>query len=196
MENIKFNSTGFLKNAEYSCYFGNFLSEYKDCFSGAESLILNVKEERPGANLGRRKPQSIFSEDGKTIEINITFTKFTDGRGRETILPEPSSVFETLGFVLDKTVYKYHAQFSPKVGKRLTEYDVNDIDTLKNHTLVFGLGSNNVENTEISEAIIGQITNVGLSANAPHIPTEIEVTLTNGKVRKATVYQVKGIYKL
>lgn len=196
MENIKFNPTGFLKNAEYSFYFGNFLSEYKDCFGDAESLIFNVEEERLGADLDRRKPQSVFSENGKTIEINISFTKFSDHRGRETILPEPSSVFDNLGFVLDKTVYRYHSQFSSAVGKRLTDYDANDIDTLKNRTLVLGLGSNSVKNTEVTEAIIGQITNVGLSANVPHIPTEIEVTLTNGKVRKASVYQVKGIYEL
>lgn len=195
-ENIHFNATGFLKNAEYSFHVLPFLFEYKNSFGNAELLTLNLEEIHSGFENLRRKEQFIFSEDGKTVEVNITFQKFSDTKGRITGVPEARHVFETLGFVFDKVVYEYYIKFGQEIDQRFTDYDANDIETIKNRILLFGIGSKNVADNRINETIVGQVTTVYLSGNLPHIPTDVDITLNNGNVQKVSVYEIKKMYRI
>ncbi len=195
-ENIHFTATGFLKNAEYSFHVLPLLYEYKNSFGHAESLRLNLEEIHLGFENLRRKEQFVFSEDGKTIEINITFQRFYDAKGKITGTPEARQVFETLSFVFDKVVYEYYIRFGQEINKRLTDYDANDVETIKNRTLLFGIGSKNVADNRINRTIIGKITTVYLSGNAPHIPTDVDITLNNDNVQKMSVYEVKKIHEI
>lgn len=194
--NIHFNVTGFLKNAEYSFHVLPFLLEYKNSFGNAELLTLNLEEIHSGFENLKRTEQFIFSEDGKKVEINITFQKFSDTKGQITGVPEASQVFETLGFVFDKVIYEYYSKFGQEINQRFTDYDANDIETIKNKILLFGIGRRDVADNRINKIIVGQITAVYLSSNSPHIPTGVDITLNNGNVQKVSVYEVKNIYRI
>jgi len=193
-DKIHFNATGFLKDAKYSFHVYPFLSEYSNSFGNAESLTLNIDEVQIGFEY--RKPQSIISDDGKTIEINVSFSKFCNPKGVITGQPEPAQVFETLRFVLDKVVNEYYQQFSHELKKLFTDYSADEIENIKNRTLLFGIGSRRVDDSKVMKTIIGRITTVYLSANPPHIPTEVDITLANGNVEKVHVFAVKKIYEI
>ncbi len=196
VNNIRIRPTGFLSKAEYSFHFQPFLADYRDWFGNAETLTVNIEEERSGIQLQRRKEQCIISEDGNTIEVNTSFSKFTDRKGRETILPEPYQVFQTLHFVMDKAVLKYHQQFGQEIERRFTDYDAENLDGIRNRTLIFGLGSNSVNDTEVTEAIIGNITMAYYAANNPNLLTAVDITPVHGDVNRVNVYRVKKIFEL
>ena len=196
INNIHVRATGFLLNSEYSFYFQSLLTNYRDWFGNAESLTVNIEEERPGIQLHNRKEQCILSEHGNTVEVNISFSKFTDCKGREIILPEPYHVFQTLYFVMDKAVLKYHQRFGQEIERRFTDYNADTIDGIKNKTLIFGLGSNSMNDTEIREAIIGNITLVHFATNSPNLLTGVDITPVYGEIKKVNVYQIKKIFEL
>lgn len=105
---INYKTTGFLKDASYSFYLYSFLSDYKNSFKGADSLTLNLEEIR----IDRSKKESIvISPDGKTIEINVSDSKYLDKNGNISSVPSPEEIFSTLRFVLDKAVQRYAIQF-------------------------------------------------------------------------------------
>ena len=91
VENINVNTSGFLKAAEYSFQMYPLLSNYKNSFGNAEFLILNI-EEHPSIISFTDKKQYEFTEDGKKVEINISFSKSYNTKGKETGQPDRKSV--------------------------------------------------------------------------------------------------------
>lgn len=106
----KFHTLGFLKDATYTFYIPQILDEFEDSFLNAETLTLNLVEVFAGSK--HREKAIIFSEDGKSIEINITESKFKDKKGNYTEAPTPNSVFKHVRFILNKAVKEYAEKFS------------------------------------------------------------------------------------
>jgi hypothetical protein len=112
IDKLHFNTTGFLSDASYSFHLHNILCKYKDSFGNAESLTLNLEEVPPGLPSGYNKKQIDFSEDGKSVIINLISQKFTDQKNKIIRTPSPATVFKTIHFVLGTAVKKYKEQFS------------------------------------------------------------------------------------
>ena len=97
---------------------------------------------------------------------------------------------------MDKAVLKYHQRFGQEIERRFTDYNADTIDGIKNKTLIFGLGSNSMNDTEIREAIIGNITLVHFATNSPNLLTGVDITPVYGEIKKVNVYQIKKIFEL
>ncbi|MDD4720984.1 MAG: hypothetical protein PHQ88_09065 [Bacteroides sp.] len=194
VENINVNTSGFLKAAEYSFQMYPLLSNYKNSFGNAEFLILNI-EEHPSIISFTDKKQYEFTEDGKKVEINISFSKSYNTKGKETGQPSAKDVYECVGYVLDNVVFKYYSQFGFKIEKRFTEYDNGDLERLKYKTLLFCIGNKDTS-SKFNKFIVGEIVDYKLASNPPYLPFLIEIESFGQYVEKFNILEVKEIHEI
>jgi hypothetical protein len=103
---VKFETSGFLKDAAYSFHFYNIGKEYEEKFTALEILKLEIKEVL--ADWAEKSKTEIkFSDNLKECQITTSFFQYTDRKGKITGKPSPAEVFHSLKFILEKAVKQY-----------------------------------------------------------------------------------------
>lgn len=72
-------------------------------------------------------------------------------------------------------------------------YKKEQLEEIMNKTLTFDVGTQNSD--EITETIIGSMTNCTLAGNPPYLPGIARITLQNGNERSFNFFQIKRIRK-
>lgn len=109
-----YNTTGFLKDASYTSDLHGLLLEYDNSFGDAEKITLNLTEILAD-HAGKFGTKTIdISEDGRSITINNEVFQYKDPKGNFNGKPNPTEVYRTLRFILNRAVLEYAEKFPPQ----------------------------------------------------------------------------------
>lgn len=110
-KNIHYTCSGFLKGVEYHADMLQFLYRFEDKFGHAEYLTVSLDELGPYQSDMNREQWLIISDDGKSIDIKLTATKYYDYYGKLTGTPDEYEIYRRLKDMMEIAVERYAKKF-------------------------------------------------------------------------------------
>lgn len=103
---INIDNAGFLKDAEYSFYFHEFMKDYEDKFENLETINLLIEESFPNLRT-ETKEWFLLDEEKKTLTIIFSSQKYFIGKRRVPEYPSSQSIFQDLRVQMNIAVDRY-----------------------------------------------------------------------------------------